>query len=154
MVVRVCACGFGNLGCCDNAARAMLLQVRNLLTVWRNHATLGACVQDPPPSVRLLGRIFSSAEPLPRTLTVRVVRAKLTHTAKAAPSTVVSMVRTFLYLAQQKGLLIILTAVCLSFGPIEEYIVIVVTSACARRTGAASQAYERMHNTLSHRVKT
>ncbi len=25
---------------------------------------------------------------------------------------------------------------------------------CARRTGAASQTFERMHNTLSHRVKT
>ena len=28
-----------------------------------------------------------------------------------------------------------------------------VSSACAR-TGAASQAFERMHSTLSHRVKT
>ncbi len=58
----------------------------------------------------------------------------------------------------------------LSFGPIERYIMFFVTSACSRRTGAAarverrrasrsdtraaSQAFERMHNTLSHRVKT
>jgi hypothetical protein len=42
----------------------------------------------------------------------------------------------------------------LSFGPIENNIMFFVTSACARRTGAASQAFERMHNTLSHRVKT
>ena len=41
----------------------------------------------------------------------------------------------------------------LSFGPIEEYYVF-VTSACTTKTGAASQAFERMHNTLSHRSKT
>ncbi len=41
------------------------------------------------------------------------------------------------------------TAVCLSFGPIKKYFTFFVTSACA-----ASQAFERMHNTLSHRVKT
>ncbi len=62
------------------------------------------------------------------------------------------------------------TAVCLSFGPIEKYFMFSVTLACARRTGAAvrverrrasrsdtraaSQAFERMHNTLSHRVKS
>ena len=46
------------------------------------------------------------------------------------------------------------TVGCLSFGPIEKNVMIFVTSACARRTGAASQAFERMHNTLSHRVKT
>ena len=38
----------------------------------------------------------------------------------------------------------------LSFGSIELF----VTSACARRTGATSQAFERMHNTLSHWAKT
>jgi hypothetical protein len=41
----------------------------------------------------------------------------------------------------------------LSSVPIEKYYVF-ATTACARRTGAASQAFERMHNTLSHRVKT
>ncbi len=41
-----------------------------------------------------------------------------------------------------------------SFGPIENNIMVFVTSACARRTGAASQAFERMHNTLRHRSKT
>ena len=46
------------------------------------------------------------------------------------------------------------TAGWLSFGPIEKYLMFFMTSACARRTGAASQAFERMHNTLSHRVKT
>ena len=30
------------------------------------------------------------------------------------------------------------TAVCLSFGPIEKYFMFSVTSACARRTGAAA----------------
>ena len=39
----------------------------------------------------------------------------------------------------------------LSCGPIEVYF---VTSACARRTGVASQAYECMHNTLNHRGNT
>ncbi len=34
----------------------------------------------------------------------------------------------------------------LSFGPIEK-ILCFVTSACVKRTGAASQAFERMHNT-------
>ena len=29
-----------------------------------------------------------------------------------------------------------------------------VTSVYAKRTGEASQAFERMHNTLSHRVNT
>jgi hypothetical protein len=29
-----------------------------------------------------------------------------------------------------------------------------MTSACVRRPGAASQAFELMHNTLSHGVKT
>jgi hypothetical protein len=44
---------------------------------------------------------------------------------------------------------------CLSFGPNEGNIMFSVTFACARRTGAAArQAFERMHNTLSHRVKT
>jgi hypothetical protein len=42
----------------------------------------------------------------------------------------------------------------LRFGPIEKSIMFFVTSACARRTGAASRAFERMHNTLSHRSKT
>jgi hypothetical protein len=42
----------------------------------------------------------------------------------------------------------------LSFGPIAKYVMFFVTSARARRPGAASQAFERMHNTLSHRVKT
>ena len=37
-----------------------------------------------------------------------------------------------------------------SFGPIDFFF----TSACARRTGAASQVFECMHNTLTHRVKT
>ncbi len=46
------------------------------------------------------------------------------------------------------------TAGCLSFGLIEKYLMFSVTFACARRTGAASQSFERMHNTLSHRVKT
>jgi hypothetical protein len=41
----------------------------------------------------------------------------------------------------------------LRLGSIEN-IMFFVTSACARRTGAASQAFERMHNTLSHRSKT
>jgi hypothetical protein len=42
----------------------------------------------------------------------------------------------------------------LRFGPIENKYCVFVTLACARRTGAASQAFERMHNTLSHRSKT
>ena len=42
----------------------------------------------------------------------------------------------------------------LSFGPIEKNIMFFVTSACARRTGVASQASERMQDTLSHRLKT
>jgi hypothetical protein len=42
----------------------------------------------------------------------------------------------------------------LSLGPIENKMMVFVTSACARRTGAASQAFERMHNTLSHMPKT
>jgi hypothetical protein len=42
----------------------------------------------------------------------------------------------------------------LRFGRIENNIMFFVTSACARRTGVASQAFERMHNTLSHRSKT
>ena len=46
------------------------------------------------------------------------------------------------------------TAGYLSFGPIEKYMMLSVTSACARRTGAASQAFECMHNTLSHGSKT
>jgi hypothetical protein len=46
------------------------------------------------------------------------------------------------------------TAGCLSFGPIDKIFLFSVTLACARRPGAASQAFERMHNTLSHRVKT
>ena len=29
-------------------------------------------------------------------------------------------------------------------------IMVIGTTACARRTGAASQAFERMHSTLSH----
>ncbi len=39
-------------------------------------------------------------------------------------------------------------------GPSEKHIMFSVTSACIRRTGAASQAFERMRNTLSRRVKT
>ena len=35
------------------------------------------------------------------------------------------------------------TAVCLSFGPIEKYIKFLVTSACARRTGAAARMERR-----------
>ncbi len=42
----------------------------------------------------------------------------------------------------------------LSFGPIEKIFMLSVTLACARRTGAASQAFEHMHNTLSHGSKT
>ncbi len=42
----------------------------------------------------------------------------------------------------------------LSYGPIEKYVMFSVTSVCTRRTGAASQAFERMHNTRSHRSKT
>ena len=45
------------------------------------------------------------------------------------------------------------TAECLRFGHIEK-IFVFVTSACARRTGVASQAFECMHNTLSHSSKT
>ncbi len=41
----------------------------------------------------------------------------------------------------------------LSFGPIKKINYVFVTSACARRTGAASQAFERMHNTLRVRVR-
>ncbi len=41
----------------------------------------------------------------------------------------------------------------LSFRPIEKYNVFVI-SACERKTGLASQAFERMHNTLSHRSDT
>ncbi len=41
-----------------------------------------------------------------------------------------------------------------TFGPIGKTIMLFVTSACARRTRAASQAFERMHNTLIHRSKT
>ena len=37
--------------------------------------------------------------------------------------------------------------------PLKTYYVF-VTSACARRPGAPSQAFERMHSTLSHRMKT
>ncbi len=48
----------------------------------------------------------------------------------------------------------VVTVGYLSFGPIEKYIMFLVTSACARRTRAASQAFERMHDTLSRRVKT
>ncbi len=40
----------------------------------------------------------------------------------------------------------------LSFGPIKNYVF--VTSACVRSSGAASQAFERMHNTLSDWSKT
>ncbi len=36
--------------------------------------------------------------------------------------------------------------------PLKKYYVF-VTSACARETGAASQAFECMHNTLIHRAK-
>ncbi len=42
----------------------------------------------------------------------------------------------------------------LRFWPIEINIIFLVISACVRRPGAASQAFERMHNTLSHRVNT
>ena len=35
------------------------------------------------------------------------------------------------------------TAVCLSFGPIEKYLMFFVTSACARRTGAAARVERR-----------
>ena len=42
----------------------------------------------------------------------------------------------------------------LSFGPIDKIFMFSVTFACARRTGAASHAFERMHNTLSHGSKT
>jgi hypothetical protein len=50
--------------------------------------------------------------------------------------------------------LLVSTSGYLSCGPTEKNIMFSVTSACARRTGVASQAFERMHNTLSHRVKT
>ncbi len=43
---------------------------------------------------------------------------------------------------------------CLSFGPIEKYNVFCDLSVREKDTRAASQAFERMHNTLSHRVKT
>ncbi len=42
----------------------------------------------------------------------------------------------------------------LSFELIEKNTMVFVTSVRARRTGAASQAFERMHNTLSHKMKT
>jgi hypothetical protein len=48
----------------------------------------------------------------------------------------------------------IITVGSLSFGLIEENIMFSVTSECARRPGAASQAFERMHSTLSHGSKT
>ncbi len=57
-----------------------------------SHACSSGCLQDPAPAVRVLGRLFTSAEPLPRTLTVRVVSAKLNFQLKSVPSTVVSMV--------------------------------------------------------------
>ena len=40
------------------------------------------------------------------------------------------------------------------YHPLKKYFMFSVTSACARRTGVASQAFERMHSTLSHRSKT
>ena len=42
----------------------------------------------------------------------------------------------------------------LSIGPIEIVYYVFVASPCARRTGAGSQAFERMHNTLRHRSNT
>ncbi len=42
----------------------------------------------------------------------------------------------------------------LNFGRIEKRIRFFVTSACSRRTGAASQSFERMHKLLSHRHNT
>jgi hypothetical protein len=45
-------------------------------------------------------------------------------------------------------------AAYLSSGPIENNIMVFVTSACARRTGVACQAFERRRSTLNHRVKS
>ena len=54
---------------------------------------------------------------------------------------------------QAKGMVRKATAgYLISFGPIEKYIMLFVTPVCARKPGAASQAFERMHNTMSHRV--
>ena len=38
--------------------------------------------------------------------------------------------------------------------PLCQFSSVVVISVCAKRTGAVSQAFERMHNTLSYKVKT
>ena len=43
---------------------------------------------------------------------------------------------------------------CLSFGPIETVYYVFCDISVRERTGAASQAFQRMHNTLRHRVKS